>query len=92
MECSVSRVDKRPKFEQELFFHLDKINELHCKGRTELGEEFYNYLGARGFTNSIPEFGGDFVACLKANYKYEKQVRAVLSKENLLDYVVCGSA
>lgn len=80
------------KFEQELFLCLDKINELHCKGRAELGEEFYNYFGARGFTSSIPEFGGDFVACLKANYKYEKQVRAVLSKENLVDYVVCGSA
>lgn len=80
------------KFEQELFLCLDKINELHCKGIAELGKEFYNYFGARGFTSSIPEFGGDFVACLKANYKYEKQVRAVLSKENLVDYVVCGSA
>lgn len=80
------------KFEKKLFLHLDNIDELHSKGRAELGEAFYNYLGARGFTNAIPEFGGDFVACLKANYKYEKQVRAVLSKENLLDYVVCGTA
>ena len=80
------------KFEKEIFLHLDNIDELHSKGRAELGEAFYNYLGARGFTNAIPEFGGDFVACLKANYKYEKQVRAVLSKENLLDYVVCGTA
>ncbi len=79
-------------FEIKLFEHLNNIDDLHMKGRKELGESFYNYLGARGFTNSIPEFGGDFVACIKANYKYEKQKRIELEKEKLLDYILCGTA
>lgn len=78
--------------EAKLFERLDLIDQLHADGRSELGEEFYNYLGARGFTGAIPEFGGDFVACLKANFKAEKAAVAELEKENLTDFIVCGGA
>lgn len=78
--------------EAKLFERLDLIDRLHADGRSELGEEFYNYLGARGFTGAIPEFGGDFVACMKANFKAEKAAVAELEKENLTDFIVCGGA
>ena len=83
---------KDQKYEDALNACLKTIDDLHAEGRAELGEAFYNYLGARGYTNSIPEFGGDFCACLRANFKAEKAETAQLEKQDLVDYIVCGGA
>lgn len=83
---------KDKKFEKALNECLSVIDELHAQGRSELGEDFYNYLGARGFTGATPEFGGDFCACLRANFASEKAEIAELEKQNLTDFVVCGGA
>ena len=77
-------------YERELYKLTERIDEIHADGRKTLGEDFYNYLGARGYTNRVPEFGGDFVACLKANFVAEKRAYLQLRQENLTDFVVCG--
>lgn len=84
--------EKRKKsYEEALNAHLSALDELNEQGKKELGEAFYNYLGARGYTNSKPEFGGDFVRCLKANFEAEKAAYEGLEKEEgLIDFIVCG--
>lgn len=71
---------------------MEKIDAIHKEGRELLGEDFYNYYGARGFTNCIPEFNGDFVKCLKANFEIEKREFAKIIKENNTDFIICGGA
>ncbi|MBQ3046822.1 MAG: hypothetical protein IJD54_02115 [Clostridia bacterium] len=83
---------KAESYETALNECLKNIDDLHAQGRKELGEAFYNYLGARGYTNSIPEFGGDFCACLRANFAAEKAATAELEKQDLVDFIVCGGA
>ncbi len=82
----------KAEHEIKLYQAADAIDEIHKEGRELLGEKFYNYYGARGFTNSIPEFGGDFVKCLKANFQAEKKSYNILKRENNVDYIICGSA
>lgn len=78
-------------YENALNANLSALDELNAQGKKELGEAFYNYLGARGYTNSKPEFGGDFVRCLEANFKAEKAAYETLEKEtDLIDFIVCG--
>lgn len=80
------------KYETELYSIMNKLDEIHKEGREVLGERFYNYYGARGFTNSVAEFNGDFVACLKANFQAEKETFNKLKTENNIDFIVCGGA
>ena len=82
---------KDASYEVALYENMRVIDDYHAKGRAELGKDFYNYLGARGFTNSVAEFGGDFCACLKANFEAEKAERAALENKGYYDYIVCGS-
>lgn len=82
----------KSEYEKELYLLMDKIDEIHKDGRELLGERFYNYYGARGYTNTIPEFNGDFVKCLKANFEAEKQAFNKLKFENNTDFIVCGGA
>jgi hypothetical protein len=77
-------------YKTALFNNMDAIDDLHAEGRKELGEDFYNYLGARGYTNQTPEFGGDFIACLKANFAAEEVAHKELNNEQLTDFIVCG--
>lgn len=77
-------------YKTALFNNMDAIDKLHAEGRKEFSEDFYNYLGARGFTNQIPEFGGDFTACLKANFKAEEKAVSQLKAQDLTDFIVCG--
>ncbi len=79
------------RYENNLFAQLKVLNEIDEKGKKELGVDYYNYYGARGFTNSVAEFGGDFVECLKANFKAEKAAYSAIKSEYLSDYIICGS-
>ena len=79
------------RYENNLFAQLKVLNEIDEKGKKELGTDYYNYYGARGFTNSVAEFGGNFVECLKANFKAEKAAYNAIINENLFDCIICGS-
>ena len=77
-------------FEAKLMKNLDEIDRLHREGRAELGEPFYNYFGARGFTQHAGEFGGDFTKALRLNLECEKRLTRELEAENLTDFIACG--
>lgn len=79
------------KFEKDLFVHLENIDKILNDGRKTLGEDFYAYKGAQGFTSGYPEFNGDFVGCMKANFDAEKQALSKIQSElPLTDYIICG--
>ena len=78
-------------YKKKLFKNCRNLNKLNSLGKKELGLEYYNYYGARGYTNSVPEFGGDFVKSLKANLKAEEKTYKKLVKQNdLIDFIICG--
>ena len=70
---------------------MKNIDKINLEGKTEFGEDFYNFLGCRGFTHDTPEFGGDFVKSLKANLKAELKAQKLIDKQkDLTDYIICG--
>ena len=79
------------RYEKEFKAAVEKLASLNEQGRKELGVRYYNYYGARGFTNSVPEFGGNFEECILANFQAEKTAVEKISKEKLIDYIICGS-
>jgi hypothetical protein len=77
-------------YEAALRNNLAVIDKLHEEGRQELGVAFYNYYGARGFTEHPGEFGGDFSKALLLNLECEKRLMRELEAENLYDFIACG--
>ena len=82
---------ENPSYEAALRENLKEIDRLHDEGRSELGESFYNYRGARGYTEHPGEFGGDFTKAMLANFDYEKRLTKQLEGENLVDFIICGA-
>ncbi len=73
--------------------HMKNLDKINAEGKAEFKEDFYNFLGCRGFTHDIPEFGGDFVKSLKANLKAEIKAQKAIDKQTgLTDYIICGSS
>ena len=81
---------RNKSYEDALLKNVAVIDALHDEGRRELGEPFYNYRGARGFTEHPGEFGGDFSKALLLNLECEKRLLAELEAENLTDFIACG--
>ena len=76
---------------KELKGHMKNIDKINAEGKNEFAEDFYNFLGCRGFTHDIPEFGGDFVKSLKTNLKAELKAQKLIDKQkDLTDYIICG--
>lgn len=76
---------------KELKGHMKNIDIINAEGKNEFAEDFYNFLGCRGFTHDIPEFGGDFVKSLKTNLKAELKAQKLIDKQkDLTDYIICG--
>lgn len=74
-------------FQIELYSALDKLEYFNEQGYTLLGKDFYCLNGDTNY-NYIETFVKD----VKESFTAEKQAFEVLSKQNLLDFVICGGA
>lgn len=72
---------------KELDKYVEEIKAINEAGMKELGSQYYNYAIIQ---NSNKD--SDFASSLKKAFAIEKAAYEKIDKENLVDYVVCGSA
>lgn len=80
------------KYHAALRENLKKIDDLNADGTERLGTDYYNYKGKQGFLPLNKENDSDFTRSLYKTFLAETESFIRAEKEDLTDFVICGSA